>query len=400
MLSCYGIETHSPPSPRIGHSIHYLKKRKEIVLFGGASIEEGTSNDIYIYNIKKNTWNKQKVVYKESNGKLSKIPEPRYEHTGVIVENEKGEEELFVFGGTTGVKLLNDSFIYNFESNIWREIKTKGDIPTPRSINSGVYVNNTFLKNSLVLFGGSQYNTQAVNDSHTYILNMDSMEWKKISKTPSPSIRLGHTLTYNPLNSEIYLFGGLNNNEVYNDLWKFNCCSLTWEKITDDIKNSPKGRSGHTAVIDSNNLYIFGGMQSNPPHVFDDIILYSILEKKWKTVDPVLCTSETYKPRLGLASCLIGTPKTNVNTKLLMSNSSKESKFDDNSLTDTKKENEEEHENEKKEDNQQRKIQEIHFDEEDAYLKEVSKNETINNIALFGGADFYGIYNDLFLMKI
>jgi len=114
MLSCYGIETNSPPSPRIGHSLHYLKKSKEIVLFGGASIEEGTSNDIYIYNLSKNKWTKQKIVYKESNGKLSKIPEPRYEHTGIIIENKDGEEELFIFGGTTGVKLLNDSFIYNF----------------------------------------------------------------------------------------------------------------------------------------------------------------------------------------------------------------------------------------------------------------------------------------------
>jgi len=85
-------------------------------------------------------------------------------------------------------------------------------------------------------------------------------------------------MTYNPISSEIYLFGGLNNTEVYNDLWKFNCCSLSWEKITDDEKNSPKGRSGHTAIMYSNNLYIFGGMQSNPPHVFEDINVYSIRE--------------------------------------------------------------------------------------------------------------------------
>jgi len=111
---------------------------------------------------------------------------------------------------------------------------------------------------------------------YIYILILDTLEWKKFNITPSPSIRLGHTVTYNPTSSEIYLFGGMNNTEVYNDLWRFNCCSLTWEKITDDEKNAPKGRSGHTAVIDSNNLYIFGGMQNNPPHVFEDINLYSI----------------------------------------------------------------------------------------------------------------------------
>ncbi|ORX48089.1 galactose oxidase [Piromyces finnis] len=387
MLSCYGIETHSPPSPRIGHSIHYLKKRKEIILFGGASIEEGTSNEIYIYNILKNTWTKNKVVYQEVNGKLSKIPEPRYEHTGIIIENENGEEELFIFGGTTGNKLLNDSFIFNFTSNGWREIKTTGDIPTPRSINSGVYVNNEYLKNSIVIFGGSQYNTQPVNDSSTYILNLDSMEWKKYNIIPSPSIRLGHTVTYNPINSEIYLFGGMNNGEVYNDLWKLNCCSLKWEKITDDEKNSPKGRSGHTAVIDSNNLYIFGGMQHNPPHVFEDINLYSILEKKWKVINPVLCTSESYKPRLGLASCLVGSPKTRTNTKLLMA-SEGESTFEGDVNQEDKKEN------------TSNEIQEIRFDEENAYLENITKNNTVKNIALFGGADFYGIYNDLYLMKL
>ncbi|KAG4086297.1 hypothetical protein H8356DRAFT_1735310 [Neocallimastix lanati (nom. inval.)] len=395
MLSCYGIETNSPPSPRIGHSLHYLKKSKEIVLFGGASIEEGTSNDIYIYNLSKNKWTKQKIVYKESNGKLSKIPEPRYEHTGIIIENKDGEEELFIFGGTTGVKLLNDSFIYNFKKNIWREVKTTGDIPSPRSINSGVYVNNEFLKNSVVIFGGSQYNTQAINDPSTYILNMDTFKWKKINATLSPSIRLGHTMTYNPISSEIYLFGGLNNTEVYNDLWKFNCCSLSWEKITDDEKNSPKGRSGHTAIMYSNNLYIFGGMQSNPPHVFEDINVYSILEKKWKIVDPVLCTSEPYKPRLGLASCLVGSPKSKNDTKLLMPSNEGES-----STSDSNNETKEEKDKEKSKNKQTQSIQEIHFNDEDAYLHEISKNDQINTIALFGGADFYGIYNDLFLMKI
>ncbi|OUM62106.1 hypothetical protein PIROE2DRAFT_62107 [Piromyces sp. E2] len=378
MLSCYGIETHSPPSPRIGHSIHYLKKRKEIVLFGGASIEEGTSNELYIYNLQNNSWTKQKIVYKEINGKISKIPEPRYEHTGIIIENEKGEEELFIFGGTTGIKLLNDSFIFNFDSNVWREIKTTGDIPTPRSINSGVYVNNEYIKNSIVIFGGSQYNTQPINDSSTYILD------------------LSHTVTYNPINYEIYLFGGMNNTEVYNDLWKFKCCSLIWEKITDDEKNSPKGRSGHTAVIDCNNLYIFGGMQNNPPHVFEDINLYSILEKKWKTIDPVICTSETYKPRLGLASCLIGSPKTKRNTKLLMINNNESNSQNESTL----KSNTHKGEKEKNVNDKSNKIQEIRFDEEDAYLEKITKDETINNIALFGGADFYGVYNDLYLMKI
>jgi len=396
MLSCYNIETNSPPSPRIGHSIHYLKKRKEIVLFGGASIEEGTSNDIYIYSLKKNTWTKQKIIYKEVNGKLSTIPEPRYEHTGIIIENDKGEEELFIFGGTNGVKLLNDSYIYNFDTNIWREIKTTGDIPLPRSINSGVYVNNFFLKNSLVIFGGSQYNTQAINDSSTYILDMNTFIWKKFNISPSPSIRLGHTMSYNHTTSEIYLFGGLNNSEVYNDLWKFKCNSLTWEKIIDIETNSPKARSGHTSVIDSNILYIFGGMQSNPPHVFEDIYAFNILEKKWKTIDPILCTSESYKPRLGLASCLVGISKENKNTKLLLSENKEETNQSDNE----KEKDKDITKSKKQEDNlNDKKIQEIHFNEED-YLKEVSKSDNVNSIALFGGADFYGIYNDLFLMKI
>lgn len=120
------------------------------------------------------------------------------------------------------------------------------------------------------------------------------------------------------------------------------------------------------------------------------------MEKKWKTVDPVVCTSETYKPRLGLASCLVGSPKTRKNTKLLTSNSNgSASQSESTSDNNTHGKNEEKNTNDKS-----NKIQEIRFDEEDAYLEKITKNDTINNIALFGGADFYGIYNDLYLMKI
>ncbi|ORX79017.1 hypothetical protein BCR32DRAFT_40603 [Anaeromyces robustus] len=141
------------------------------------------------------------------------------------------------------------------------------------------------------------------------------------------------------------------------------------------------------------------------------------VEKKWKTIDPVLCTSESYKPRLGLASCLIGIPKEKKNTKLLMSKSNEEINQPENlsstSTNEKEKETKKGKETDKNQennlnnindstnsDNNNRKIQEISFNEEENYLKEVSESDNVNSIALFGGADFYGIYNDLYLMKI
>lgn len=65
-----------------------------------------------------------------------------------------------------------------------------------------------------------------------------------------------------------------------------------------------------------------------------------------------------------------------------------------------KKENDEKEENEKIKNEYTNNIQEIHFNDGDINLHEVIKSNNICSIALFGGADFYGIYNDLFLMKI
>ncbi len=54
---------------------------------------------------------------------------------------------LYVFGGVDkGQKRFNDLFIFNFHNRTWEQLKTSGNIPSPRSFHRMVlYKNNLFV---------------------------------------------------------------------------------------------------------------------------------------------------------------------------------------------------------------------------------------------------------------
>jgi Galactose oxidase, central domain/Kelch motif len=53
--------------------------------------------------------------------------------------------------------------------------------------------------------------------------------WEKINSTYSPGARMKHNLVVSPDYEFMYLFGGLGNNTLYNDIWKYSTYTNTWE---------------------------------------------------------------------------------------------------------------------------------------------------------------------------
>jgi len=91
--------------------------------------------------------------------------------------------------------------------------------------------------------------------------------WKGVQQQVSVPQRNAHTATH--ASGKIYVFGGWNSSAYFNDLWSFdttqlylNNASVSWVQIT-PAGRLPPARNGHTAVVYSGSLYIFGGFSHN-----------------------------------------------------------------------------------------------------------------------------------------
>ena len=89
---------------------------------------------------------------------------------------------IYCFGGGAGIPgEYNGLFCYNILNNSWEWPKHKGDVPSPRSYQSTVIVDDI-----VFLFGGTNENNKRLND--LYILNMVNMMWARVHNNTSKSV--------------------------------------------------------------------------------------------------------------------------------------------------------------------------------------------------------------------
>jgi N-acetylneuraminic acid mutarotase len=241
------------PCMRVGHSIVQVKDENnkhdkgKLCIVGGANPSELFS-DIYMFDLENLSWDRFDDFEQFKPG--------RYEHACIY---EKKEKNIFIYGGCTETGNCNDVFKVDLEKKTCESVICKNSAPTARTIHSGV-----MYKNQLVIFGGGAATKTPVPDQNVYIFDPPSYKWislniSKDSKTPIT--RQGHLLiNYN--DQLIILHGGLNENELFDDLWSVDFNKMEWKEIFFSKEESrfPLKRAAHGGVSINNNIYIFGGI--------------------------------------------------------------------------------------------------------------------------------------------
>jgi len=106
--------------------------------------------------------------------------------------------------------------------------------------------------------------------SDMYILNVDTLHWKRLVVMESPAGREMHIL--GNINNEYYVYGGmsLTDNYIMNDLWVLNCDNMDWNTQLTELHgaiwthkqctgNSPGPLRGHGVAAYEKYLIVFGG---------------------------------------------------------------------------------------------------------------------------------------------
>ncbi|WFD18012.1 hypothetical protein MCAP1_000224 [Malassezia caprae] len=247
-------------------------------------------------------------------GVLSPPPFPRYGHATNQVTSSNNE--VYIFGGLVRDSVKNDMYILRADpvqiqrsSGIKMDVslqatlvQTSGHAPLPRVGHAAVLVSNVF-----ILWGGdTKIRAEDVQDDALYLLNLNNREWTRVVAPhaqggPGPVGRYGHSLSI--LGSNLFVFGGQLDDDFFDELWRFDLNGLketpTWQLVRPSTGGPPR-RTGHSAVVYKDRLYIFGGTDGN--YHYNDTWCFDWATQSWSELK---CVGYIPAPREGHAACMV-----------------------------------------------------------------------------------------------
>ncbi|KAB2053519.1 hypothetical protein ES319_A12G193200v1 [Gossypium barbadense] len=209
-------EACSGPGKRWGHTCNSIKGGRFLYVFGGYGQDNCQTNQVHVFDAAKQTWS-QPVM-------KGTPPSARDSHSCTTIG-----DNLFVFGGTDGVKPLKDLHILETCTNTWICPSVRGEGPEEREGHGAAVVGKR-----LFIFGGcgkSSDNNDEVYYNNLYILNTETFVWKlaAISGNP-PSARDSHTCS--SWKNKIIVIGGEDAHDYYlSDVHIFDAETGLWTKV-------------------------------------------------------------------------------------------------------------------------------------------------------------------------
>jgi hypothetical protein len=244
---------------------------------------------------------------------------------------------LWLFGGggfsntVTIAGNLNDLWRFNISTNKWawingsynlNELGTYGTIGVPNNTNrpGGRNSGQTWIDQSgnLWLFGGWGKNINVSSDAaldDMWKYNVSTNQWTWVNGSTSPVVNpvygtqgvasqfndpggRGNAVTWVDVSGNFWMYGGLNDQGILDDLWKYNVSTNQWTWMKGDNTGSPVyGTKGIGAVANkpgrknnavgwadnSGNLWMFGGedQYSTSYQYYNDLWKYNIASNTW-----------------------------------------------------------------------------------------------------------------------
>ncbi|KAI0512305.1 hypothetical protein KFK09_012944 [Dendrobium nobile] len=227
------------PAARSGHTV--IRAGSILILFGGQDTKGRKLNDLHMFDLKSSTW---LPLHYTGAG-----PSPRSNHVSALYD----DRFLFVFGGQSKSRILNDLYSLDFETMVWSKIKIKGHHPSPRAGCSGILCGNRWY----IVGGGSKKKRYA----ETLVFDVSKVEWSVSVTSSNDSIATskGFSLVSVHHNDKLFLvaFGG-NRKELSNQteilVMVKNEHSMSWRCVQgadvlpyEDSLGNPKDLAAHVS---------------------------------------------------------------------------------------------------------------------------------------------------------
>ncbi|KAJ1730274.1 hypothetical protein LPJ61_003102, partial [Coemansia biformis] len=262
-----------PPFPWRGFS---ATLHDQVLYWFGGKSDGRLTNDLYTMDTA--TWEVQSILAGGS------IPEPREGHTATFIGRT-----MFVFGGELDSRACDDNlYAYNMANSTWYRVPMQGEPLLGRKGHTAVAVGSKMLVfggtadghflNDLVSFDvraaskqGPRWNFDGAGSRSSQV----SMRREEV--VPAP--RAGHSCSVYP--GSIYVFGGMNGERCFNDLWTYDLELRRWAMVTPHGA-TPPARYGHASAVVDDCIFIMGGrtLHGEP---LNDFFAYKISSQRWYT---------------------------------------------------------------------------------------------------------------------
>ncbi|RDA85448.1 hypothetical protein CP532_1029 [Ophiocordyceps camponoti-leonardi (nom. inval.)] len=275
--------SHASPFPRYGAAVNALSSKEgDIYMMGGLINSSTVKGDLWLI---------------EAGGSMACYPLattaegpcPRVGHASLLVGNA-----FIVYGGDTKIKdsdVLDETlYLLNTCNN------TKLVVGPPRRPSPG---------GPIYIFGG-QVEGSFMNDLSAFDLNQlqkPSNRWEILVpgeaslKVPAP--RTNHSMV--TFNDRMYLFGGTNGFQWFNDVWCYDPSVNSWTQL-DCIGYIPAPREGHAAALVEDVMYVFGGRTEEGSDL-GDLAAFRISSRRWYTFQNM---GPSPSPRSGHSMTTVG----------------------------------------------------------------------------------------------
>ncbi|KAI1181133.1 hypothetical protein F4777DRAFT_573205 [Nemania sp. FL0916] len=286
------------PFPRYGAAVNSISSKEgDIYIMGGLINSSTVKGDLWIIEAGANL-----ACYPLATG--AEAPGPRVGHSSLLVGNA-----FIVYGGDTKIDetdVLDETlYLLNTSTRQWSRALPAGPRP------SGRYGHSLNIVGSKIYIFGGQVEGYFMNDLSSFDLNqlqMPNNRWEILIENSdngvapngkAPPARTNHSMiTYN---DKMYLFGGTNGFQWFNDVWCYDPPTNKWTQL-DCIGYIPSAREGHSAALIDDVMYIFGGRTEEGADL-GDLAAFRISSRRWYTFQNM---GPTPSPRSGHSMTAVG----------------------------------------------------------------------------------------------
>lgn len=251
------------PEPRNSHALAYIGEDR-LLLFGGES-DAVWYNDTWLYDLSDNTWTNLDPT--------GSIPVERIFHGMAYIGNDR----VFMYGGANSTENLGDFWIYDLSDNTWTQIIPSAGLPGVRYGHTMCYMGD----DQVFLFGGHS-GLGYLHSSWIY----DSSDNTFTNVTPAGDSPPGcfHYDMARIGDGKFLQFGGYIEGGGYSDeTWLYDCVTNTWSNMNPpgDI---PDDRWFHAVTyLADDQVVMYGGEQYYSP--MDETWVYDLSENYWSPDD-------------------------------------------------------------------------------------------------------------------
>jgi len=257
---------------RSGYGIATICGKDLVMMFGGTGPSE--FNDTWLYDVKNNQWASVAPS-------TSFVLRPR---DSMGIASITGDDNVVMFGGSTDddTTILNETLIFDFTNSTWSNVSVAG----PRA-RYQLSMASDFTSKNIVLFGGRS-DPDGYNFSDTWIYNGTSVFWMNITPPTSPPGRCGHMMAGVTTDDKIVLFGGINNDQTFNDTWVYDIGDNKWTNKTPASPPPARSKGALVPVHGDDKVVLFGGARTG---VLNDTWVYDVGDNKWSQKSPATAPS-------------------------------------------------------------------------------------------------------------